>query len=510
MKYFRGLISAVLAIVICASVSPPSFALESECACGFSPVIYVGPLGCADIVRDAGKDSEQRLWKTDTPFLLKNFGKVSGTLLKGLSTGDYDSVADAVVEFVNLSFGDLALDSEGKSRENVTVPELNIPSSSEHGPEISFYFDYDFRLDPFIHAQRLNECIQQIKELTGHPKVQLKASSMGGVVLSAYLETYGYSDVETVICQCCPLWGTAVAGELFCGKFELNAESLRRYAQTAIPSLDGGDVAQSLLYTLTDVFRITGIWKLLVGMGNKLADRIIDRVFSDALIPIFGTMPGIWSFVPQEYYTEALDFMGIDRSSELFNRISHYRTAQTNIAGNLLEAREAGVKTYIFCGYNIQRTPLVTAWKNTSDGTVDTKYASLGATCADLGETLAETYIDSLSDKKYLSPDRMIDASTCALADCTWFNRDWLHCNGQPAIDEFYRRLLTSDEQLTVFSMEEYPQFLQNDKNAGTLTPVTGEYSYRDLFREHHSLLNLVRLIGSFIFKSRSVGLFNA
>lgn len=490
----------MLAAVISVSIVLPSFAQGKKCGCGFSPVIYVGPLGCADIVRDAGEENEQRLWKTDTKFLLKNFGKVNGTLLKGIALKDYDAVADAVIEFVNLSFGDLALDSEGNSRENVTVPHLNVPDSSEHGVDISFYFDYDFRLDPYIHARRLNDCIQQIKKLTGHSKVHLKASSMGGVVLSAYLDTYGYKDVETVICQCCPLWGTAVAGELFCGKFELNAVSLRRYAQTAIPSLDGGDAAQSLLYFLTDAFRITGIWNMIIALGNRISCKIIDRVYSEALIPIFGTMPGIWSFVPAEYFDTALEYMKVSRSGGLYRQILHYRTAQSKIADNLQKAKNAGVKTYIFCGYNIQRTPLVSAWKNTSDGTVDTKYASLGATCAYLGETLDPEYIDSLKDKKYLSPDGMIDASTCALPDCTWFNRDWLHCNGQPAIDRFYEKLLTSKKQLTVFSMEEYPQFLQNDKNAETLLPVTGEYNYCELFRQNPSLLNLTRIASDFIF----------
>ena len=81
MKLFKRIISVMLAAVISVSIVLPSFALDKKCGCGFSPVIYVGPLGCADIVRDAGEENEQRLWKTDTKFLLKNFGKVNGTLL---------------------------------------------------------------------------------------------------------------------------------------------------------------------------------------------------------------------------------------------------------------------------------------------------------------------------------------------------------------------------------------------------------------------------------------------
>lgn len=497
----KKVLCIILALVISFSCLVPAFAETKEgCSCGFSPVIYVGPLGCADIVRNAGKDDEQKLWKTDTDFLLSNVKDVLGDLAKGL-LGDTDTLGDALVTFVNASFGDLALDSEGKSRANVTVEGLSFPDSAKHGPDEQFYFNYDFRLDPAIHADRLQTCIEKVKELTGHDKVQLKASSMGGVVLAAYLQKYGWGSVETIICQCCPLWGTAVAGELFCGKLQLDATTLRQYAQDAIPYLDGSDFLQGLLFSLTDTLRIAGVWKGLIALGDDLIEKLGERIYKECLIPIFGSMPGIWSFVPAEYYENALTFMGVDKSTVLYNQIDTYRTYQANVASNLQRASADGVKIYIFCGYNVQRTPLVSfpAAKNSSDGTVDTKYASLGATCAYRNETLSGEYVSSLTEKKYLSPDGMIDASTCALPDFTWFNRGWLHCNGQDAIGEFYKTLLTSKEQITVFSLGKYPQFLENDKNAVTLTPVKGAPDAKEAFNTSRTFLNFIRLISSYI-----------
>ncbi|MCQ2476326.1 MAG: hypothetical protein MJ125_00640 [Clostridia bacterium] len=494
----KKVISLLLSLVLVSMIVLPALAAEEECSCGFSPLIYVGPLGCADIVRDAGTENEQKLWKTDTGFFLSNAKNELGGLVKGALLNNPDEFGDALIKFVNDSFGDLALDNDGNSKSNVTVEGLNVPSDGNHGINHSFYFNYDFRLDPYIHAERLNEVIQQVKCLTKHSKVQLKASSMGGVVLAAYLEEYGRSDVEKIICQCCPLWGTAVAGELFNGLVELNADSLRQYAQDALPYLDGGDFLQALLYSLTEAFRVTGVWDGIINLGNKLVENLGDRVFDECLIPIFGSMPGIWAFVPAEYYEGALSFMKIDKSSGLYEQIARYRTAQSNVADNLQKAMADGVRVYIFCGYDVQRTPLVTAWHNTSDGTVDTKYASLGATCADDGSVLEDEYISSLEDKKYVSPDKCIDASTCALPDCTWFNKGWLHCNGQKAIDEFYNTLLQSDEQLTVFSNEKYPQFLKNDDHAETLTPVKGIQTMAERFKEAPSLLNFVKMIIEF------------
>ena len=49
-------------------------------------------------------------------------------------------------------------------------------------------------------------------------------------------------EIDTIITQCCPLKGTAVAGELFCGKFELNATALRRYGIERLQILAGAEM----------------------------------------------------------------------------------------------------------------------------------------------------------------------------------------------------------------------------------------------------------------------------
>ncbi|MBQ3087692.1 MAG: hypothetical protein IJC45_10165 [Clostridia bacterium] len=498
----KKLISILMSALMLFGVMAPCAAAteKSECDCGFNPVIYVGALGCSDIVRDAGTENEQTLWKIDTGYLLSCIAPQLPTIAKAALTLNADTFADALIAFVDDCFGDLTLDGNGQSLPNVNTPYLNVPTGSEHHADCDYYFDYDFRLDPFAHADRLQEFIDQVEELTGHSKVQLKASSMGGVVLSAYLQKYGHSEIETIITQCCPLKGTAVAGELFCGKFELNATALRRYAQDALPYMDGGDFIQAVLYSLTDALRVAGVWELLIGMGDIIVAQVLDRIYDEALIPIFGSFAGIWAFVPEEYYEDALVFMGLNEDTgDLYNQVENYRVAMANIEENLRKAQSDGVKTYILCGYNVQRTPLVSAWKNTSDGTVDTMYASVGATCALYGEELTEEYIASLTDTKYLSPDKMIDASTCALPDNTWFLRDWLHCNGNDAIGALYRIMLTTDKQLTVFDMEDYPQYLQNDDATPSLTPVTGAPNAFENFKNKPSALNFVLMFSAII-----------
>ena len=496
----KKVISLLLCAVLLCGAVIPAWA-DGGCSCGFSPIIYVGPLGCSPIVRDAGTEEEQTLWKIDTKFLINNLKAVLPTIGKALLTRNTDQLGDALTAFVNASFGDLALDSEGRSKENVTTPELNVPQGSRHGPDSDYYFDYDFRLDPYEHADRLHDFIAQVKALTGHDSVKLKCSSMGGVVLSAYLDKYGHDGVDVIICRCCPLLGTAVAGEAFCGRIELNATALTRYGEDAIPYLETGfadDLIEGSLYALLECLRGVGLIDGLCALGEKLIKDVGAQVFDQALIPIFGTFPGIWAFVPEAYFDDAVRFMKVPAQGGLHDKIFAYRRAMANIKANLTSARNDGVRVCLICGYNVQRTPLVTLWRSTSDGTVDTKYASLGATCGNVKEPLDDSYLSALTDRQYLSPDLMIDASTCALPACTWFVRDWLHCNGNAGIDELFDLVMTKDE-VSVTAFEKFPQFLEANDDADTVTPVTGAPDARARLKSFPSFLNLIRFLFSLI-----------
>ena len=495
----------IIALILCAAILcgavVPAFAGDGGCDCGFSPIIYVGPLGCTPIVRDAGTDSEQTLWKIDAKFLLSNLAAVTPDINKALLKRDTDRLGDALAAFVNACFGDLALDREGKSKENVATPELNVPRGGRHGPDSDYYFDYDFRLDPYEHADRLRAFIEQVKALTGHDSVKLKCSSMGGVVLSAYLDKYGHDGVDVILCRCCPLWGTAVAGEAFCGRIELNAAALTRYGEDAIPYLETGfadDFIEGSLYGLLGALKAAGIIDALCALGDRAIKAVGDKVFREALIPVFGTMPGLWSFVPEEYFAEAVRFMNVPAEGGLRDRIFAYRNAMAHIAGNLKAAENDGVRLCLICGYNVQRPPLVTLWRATSDGTVDTKYASLGATCGNVKEPLDDAYLSGLENRDYLSPDNMIDASTCALPECTWFVRDWLHCNGNAGIDALFGLVMTGDE-VSVTAFEAYPQFLEADDDADTVIPVTGAPDAWERLKNSPTYLNLIRFLVSLL-----------
>lgn len=54
----------------------------------------------------------------------------------------------------------------------------------------------------------------------------------------------------------------------------------------------------------------------------------------------------------------------------------------------------------------------------------------------------------------------------------TWFIKDMLHCKTHEGHKAMYNWFFYSDYEPDVWSNEKYPQFLQNDVNAQTLTPI--------------------------------------
>ncbi len=491
----KRVLSVVLSVVIAIAAMVPGFAVAGKCDCGQTPTIYVAALGSAQVILDEGTENEKVLFRPETEDMLETFLPIVPAAVSLVATKDYDSFGDVLIACVNEAFGMLALDGNGDSHERVTSPEAH-PDTAEHGGDRSYYFGYDFRMDPVETAEKLHTYIEEAKELTGHDSVQIRASSMGGVVMLSYIRLYGTEDIETIILQNCPLLGTAVAGELYNGKLEINTDALIRYAECALPALEI-DFLSGVLYALVEALNAAGVFDALVGIADNIVAELKDRVYNECLIPIFGTLPGIWSFVPDEYYESGKEFMQLDEATQagLIEKLDFYHYEVQGKAETLLRGAQAdGTNIYIVAGYNMQRTPLVTAYMETSDGTVDTKYASCGATCAPIGRQLPEDYTQArFNDINYISPDRMIDASTCMLPECTWFVKDMLHSTTHDGHGVFYNKLFASEEQLTVFDMEEYPQFIQNDTVNQTFHPVA------ELSNPVEDSFNMLKTIPSFL-----------
>lgn len=471
-KNIRRTLSIILAAVLLLGTSLPVFAKSEKCSCGTPPVIYVAALGSASLYLDKGTENERLLFRPDTSAYLRLAARLAPAIARLAIDKNYDAFGDALIDGVSDIFGDLQMDENGDSTDRVTS-DAQLPDDSDHGVDKSYYFAYDFREDPLTVADKLHEYISCVKKLTGHDTVLLRASSMGGVMTMAYFYKYGTSGIDACILQCCPILGTQVAGDLFTKKIVIDPDALVRYAS----QLPTDEQWQSdLLVTVLDMLNFAGVFKALVGVADKLLENLTDRVFDEFMYPVFGSMPGIWSFVTDDEYEQAKKMTFNDSTSKkLISRLDEYHYNVQCKSGEILnKAKRDGVKIMIVAGYNKQRTPLVESYMSNSDATVDTKYASVGATVANLGSTLPNGYIqkNEAGIHDHLSKDGVIDASTCLMPENTWFIKDMLHCKIHDGHKEMYNWFFYSDGDLDIWSNEKYPQFLQNDVNAKTLTPI--------------------------------------
>ncbi len=463
--FMKKILAVILSVtMIFAVLSPAATAASEKCTCGINPTIYVGPLGNSDIYENPNTDDEKLLFRPSTEAIVKLVLKILPALAVSCFTFNLDYLGDALIEGVDDAMGAMALDGNGDSAENVAV-KLELPTDPKHGINLDYYFHYDWRLDPVEIAGQLDEFIAHVKKLTGHDKVNFRASSMGGVVTMAYFNEYGHDDVDACIFQSCPILGTDVAGDLLSRKVALDADRLLGYATDGYPPFDA---ESTLLYFLFNALYYSGLVDAVLFAGDIVLENLETRVFDELLTPVFGTLLGLWAFVPDCSYEEA-KAINLDPETQagLIQKADYYHyNIQCRADEILHNAIDNGVRIMIVAGYNIQRTPLVEAMENNSDATVDTKYASAGATVAPLDGTLGEDYVqkNTKCGHNHLSPDGVIDASTCILPEHTWFIKDMLHSNAHDGIKEMYNWFAYADEYYDVWSNPAYPQFLQNDK----------------------------------------------
>lgn len=463
-------VSILLVITLLFSCMFPVSAKTDACGCGFSPIIYVAALGSATLYLDAGTENERVVFRPEQGDTLKLVGKLTLPLVRFAVDKNYEAFGGSIAKAATGLFGPLAMDENGDSSPRITT-KTTLPTDPSHGPDRDYYFGYDFRADPLATAEKLHDYVQHVKTLTGHSKVKFKASSLGGMIVMAYLDKYGTDELDAIIFQCCPILGVGVAGDLFTKQLEFNHDALVRYGMQVLPE----DATGSLLSILIQSLDALGVFSAVLGFGDTLIDNLLDQIYDELLIPVFGRMPGLWALVPDVSYEQAKTiFLGDDASQTLRDRLDYYHYNVQGKADEILNgALDDGVGIMIVAGYNFQREPFVASYMNNSDAVDDTIYNAPGVTCALLGDTLGEGYVQAVNDgHNHLSADGVIDASTCYLPENTWFVKDMLHSTPHAGHKELYTLFFLSDNGFNVQSDPRFPQFLQNNAANSKVIPL--------------------------------------
>ena len=472
--FSKTLLSFTLALTIVLTMLVPAFAADT-CNCGQTPVVQVRGIG--ETLYDANGDE---IFSGEN--IARGIAPVIPQLTDFLVNQNIDSFVDAVSTAVNSIFGPVAYDNDLYRDSIVTIKHSNEPVETymnfenggsenvlagmlyeELGEKHSYYFNYDWTANPFDIAEDLNDFIQVVKEKSGHDKVALCAESMGGSITNTYLALYGYGDVKTVVMSNSAFNGLEMLGQLFTGNPEIDGDALARLISQ---SIRGNAEYESLLAYIP-------LFESLARMANDIFEMAGDRMYDEILIPIFGYIPSFWCLIPEYSYLEAMDYMLGDAGDNLKNfASSYYNTVLSGTNARVTEMVESeDVNYFNVSNYNRYIAPVTPSSQWNSDGVIETYNTSGYATVADMGKTLGDDYVQAVDNgKDMISPDNVVDASTCQAPMQTWFIKNLGHISYRTddGTGEFYVWLLKADEQYTVESNEKYPQFMYYD----TETPI--------------------------------------
>ena len=445
-----------LALLLSALDFPAQAAGAKACNCDSIPVVTIPGIGDT-LYYDFGTPEQREAGVVSTDGLQDVLLPMAKDIVAAVAARNWDKGADALIKLCYAMFGHLQVDERGRSVQPISREAVY--QDKDHKTSRTYDFKYDWRMDPWESAKKLNAFIKQVLAGTGHKQVILQPYSEGGCVAMAYFAQFGYKDIEHFVPIVSAHNGLTLLGELFNKNVEIGANLAAEYMRSYGRVDSAGPMA--LMAPAADVLQQSGILDALTGALSILIANVGDRLFAEALVPLFAQWPALWGFVPDEYYESAKKAMlGDDPKYKDFIKMidNHHYKAGPGMADRLIAGANKVMKVSILCAYGFPTTPFTANSDFDADGLIDTARESSGATTAGLWKTLPAGYKQQKNDGHgHLSPDRRIDASTCLLPDQTWFVKGQIHFDWHyNALRDF---VINSKKQPTVFSDPAFPQF---------------------------------------------------
>lgn len=482
----KKLISVVLTVVMLFALAAPAFTAS---AAENYVTVYVEGYGGSlvdangEYIWDGGPKESMMTG------LKEVFNDILKDLAKGIITGNYDQYCDRLYNAMAPAFADLILDKNGEASNGsglgYDMLKKGYSVSKNMFSTGSITFKYDWRLSVETNAAILEQFIDRVCREKGYSKVNLVGRCLGGNIVQAYLQNAENLDkINDVVLYIPSTEGVDFISALFSGKVVIDPDAVENFITYSLPYNDtiGGSIDPETYEMLLTVVEFVNEANLL-GVGTGAVENILEAVKDNVLARIvrdtYGGFVGYWNMVAPEDVEDAIAFVynTPELQQEYAGMIEKIRSFHQNVQLNeketLAELHNGGMEIMIISKYNFPNFPLSENGLAQTDGTALTSATSLGATAANFGTVLDESYIDSLEDSKYLSKDTMIDASTCLLPETTWFIKNLIHSDFPQCVNKLIEKFLTA-ENFTVFSDEAYPQYLKYDSETNTLSEVIG------------------------------------
>ncbi len=345
----------------------------------------------------------------------------------------------------------------------------------------SLLYLYAFPLigDPMKSAAGLDEYIQFVKEDTGMDKVNIVTISLGGTILTAYLELMktkdpGYTDVNRIINVVSCLQGTDVMGDFYMRNFNLDDQFFfQEFLPMIMTEMNGSATLGYIINVALHLMPREVVYSILTGA----VDGILETLMLNC--------PQFWAMVPTDRFEDVKAKYNFIWDSEdenygnqvLAKKIDAFHEAALNLEDNLkaFAARDNRLVHFV-AGYDLDYSAqdycFFAAMKSSettnSDAIIDIDSTTLGARYAVAGQVLPDEIL--FSDDARVSPDGSIDISTCAFPDNVWLFHGQHHEVGRnDVIISLIGKLVTGEIKTVNDLSDKYPQFNGN-RNTRNIT----------------------------------------
>ena len=326
-----------------------------------------------------------------------------------------------------------------------------------YNPEDYIYLS-TFQLigNPYDSAKELKDFIGMVKEQTGCEKVNLVPISLGGTILTAYLqliqEEYNgdFSDINKIINIVACLNGTDLFSDFFDRKWNLADEFLYdEYIDLIVEANGMQPYMGGLIKIALKIIPKPALYAILSGAIEGLLDNM------------FVNCPQFWAMVTKERYEGLADrYLVGEEYALLRSKTDWFQNARVNLINNLNYVKDNyGVVTYSVAAYGLQFTDgeynffgiAGSSATTNSDGIINISSASLGASYVVPGAVYEGAVMPS--------PDGELDISTCAFPNTTWFFKNQHHEVGRNDVILKLLGQILVGEITDVKSSANFPQF---------------------------------------------------
>ena len=469
MKQMNNMLRKWLCLLLAAALLTPAASMIASAAAPRVPVICVTGELPIQVYREDGSSYDPTGEYADE-ILNEAIGELVPVFLKAMLTNNYDEWSRRALEKLTPIYDEIRPNLDGSLPADTGIDYFWSPETLADPVSCDYYYTYtfDYRISPLDAADGLRAFIEAVKAKAGSDKVALISRCGSTSLGAAYLYKYGADDLTSLTFFSSSLLGIPYADTMLGGRVVIPGDMLYHFVacQNPLASFSErlNEFAKAVLYALNENAGADDVIRLVL----RVYDKIKDSFVSPFLRSYYAICPNFVATVNDSYedYRDFIfptDELKQEYAVLLAQTDEYHYNVQRKLGELFTAARDGGVPVNFVVVYgepsenvNGERTRLV------GDELTDACYQSMGATVPFYPNTLDEGYIAERTAAgfgKYISPDKMIDASTCLFPDNTWFIRNMRHeFSGQDVIALF--KAIAWTENMTVFTDPAYPQYL--------------------------------------------------